>query len=291
MENTLSEELLSRIEEISNIEVNEAALLISIIKKNITDLIEKNLKIVEDDFVSKCSFYNKKIEEVSKEKEEILNGYKEQFYNIASKLEEEYMNFALELQDAQSNQKIALVNLKKVSDSKIAYLSSGEYEIYKTKIKNLEDKMNNCLIKEEFDKIADYLDNVVDPIDGYNKKLDAYAQKYVEYYGLEEACITNLRNCNSKIDDAINSVMQYDFGELEVAKKSSILTIFSKILNRIVGSKKFEKEYVSKKREDLEKIRVNSITIIENLDKEIDKALIVLNVYNSRINQAFKQAI
>ena len=71
----------------------------------------------------------------------------------------------------------------------------------------------------------------------------------------------------------------------------TILTIFSKILNRIVGSKKFEKEYVSKKREDLEKIRVNSITIIENLDKEIDKALIVLNVYNSRINQAFKQAI
>ena len=54
VENTLSEELLSRIEEISNIEVNEAALLISIIKKNITDLIEKNLKIVEDDFVSKC---------------------------------------------------------------------------------------------------------------------------------------------------------------------------------------------------------------------------------------------
>lgn len=290
-ENSVSERLVSTINELSNTEVNEISLLIAIIKKNVVDLIEKNMKKLEDEFIAKCDYYGKSNTDASSEKEEILNGYRNEFNRIASKVEEEYMNLALELQDAQSNQKIAIVNMKKVISSKKKYIESDEYEKFLAKIKELENKRDNCLVKVEFDKIVNYLDNVKDPIEIYNKKIDAYANKYIRYCGLEEACIVKLEKCNEKVENAINSVMQYDVGQLAVVNKKSIFSIFSKILNKISGAKKFEKEYIFKKKENIEKIKVSTDNVLEEIDKEIDEALAVLEVYSLKINQAFSQAV
>ena len=64
-----------------------------------------------------------------------------------------------------------------------------------------------------------YLDNVEEPIEFYNTKIDIFANKYIEYCGLEEACIIRLRKCNDRVEEAINSVMKYDVGQLAIPSK------------------------------------------------------------------------
>ena len=57
------------------------------------------------------------------------------------------MNLVLELQENQSNQKIAVTNLKKVLEAKNKYIQSAEYKNFLDKIKDLEIRRDNSLKK------------------------------------------------------------------------------------------------------------------------------------------------
>lgn len=257
---SVSERLMSTLNEISNIEVTEISLLISIIKKNITDLINKNIKILSDEFLEKCEFYGRSISQVNSEKVELLNCYKEEFNRIASKFEEEYMNLSLELQEVQANQKIAIANMKKVVDMKAKYIESEEY-------KNTSE-------------------NSEVSIDVYNRKIDMLADKYIKYCGLEQACIVKLKECNERIENAINSVMQYEVAnKIAIVEKKSIFKFFSQLFKKFSGEKRFQREYIDRKRENLEKIKVSTDTVLVELDKQINDSLIILEAYSSKINQ------
>ena len=258
-EKSVVERLVESLNDISNIEVNETSLLIAIIKKNIEDLINKNMQKLNEDFLEKCEYYGRSITEVNSEKIEILNSYKEEFYKIASKFEEEYMGISLELQEAQANQKIAIANMKKVVDMKKKYIESEEYK-------------SSSQNAEVF-------------IDVYNRRIDKFADKYIKYCGLEQACIYKLKKCNQRVELAINSVMQFEVGQLAVLEKNKVLDVFSKILLKITGPKRFEKEYIFTKKEKLEKIRKNTEKVIEKLDNDFKNTLIILDTYNSKITQ------
>lgn len=290
-ENIIYTKLFSTLQELSTIELNEISLTIAIIKKNIVDLINKNMDILNNEFTATCKYYGKKDSDVSAQKEEILNGYKAEFDKIASKLEEEYMNFALALQETQSNQKITIANFKKVLESKKIYIESKEYNDFLNHIQDLEIRRDNSEIKTEFDQIDQYLNNISDPIENYNKNIDILANRYIKYCGLEEAYFIKLKECREKVEISINSVMQYDIGKLAKVNKKSIFSIFSKIFNKISGSKKFEKEYVSKKFENIKKIQNNTAILLEKIDNEIDTTLIEFDTYKSNITAVSKQAV
>lgn len=257
---SVSERLLETLKEISTSEVNEISLLIAIIKKNIINLINRNMQEISDEFFEKCEYYGKSISEVNSEKIEILNSYKEEFNRIARKFEEEYINIALEVQEAQANQKTTIVDMKKTIDLKEKYMKSEEYQT---------DNTNSQLM-----------------IESYNKKIDMMAEKYIKYCGLEEACIVKLKECNEKIESAINSVMQYETGkQMAIAEKKNIIIFFSKILNLFSREKRFQKEYINKKKQNIEKIRISTDGVLNDLDKKLNDSLIILHAYNSKISQ------
>lgn len=258
-EKSVIERLVESLNEVSNLEVKEASLLIAIIKKNIEDLINKNMQKLNEDFLEKCEYYGRSITDVNTEKTEILNSYKEEFYKIASKFEEEYMGISLELQEAQANQKISIANMKKVIDMKKKYIESEEY---KTSSGNADVS-----------------------IDVYNRRIDKLADKYIKYCGLEQACLYKLKKCNSRVENAISSVMQFEVGQLAIIEKNKVLEIFSKILLKITGAKRFEKEYIFTKKQNIEKIRKNTENVVNELDEEFKNTLIILDAYNSKITQ------
>lgn len=255
-QNNVSERLISILNEISKNEVNEISLLIAIIKRNIIDLINKNIQQINDEFLEKCEYYGKSISDVNSEKIEILNSYKEEFNKIATKLEEEYMNLALEIQEAQAKQKITIADLKKALDLKEKYISSNDNNVNEASIETL------------------------------NKKIDILAEKYVKYCGLEDACIVKLKECNERIENAINSVMQYETGkQLIVAEKKSVFNIFKKIFNIFSSEKRFEKEYIEKKKKNIEKIKISTASKLQDIDKGLNDSLIILEAYNSKISK------
>ena len=249
---SISESLISTLNEISKNEINEISLLIAITKKSIMDLINKNIQQINDEFLEKCEYYGRSISEVNSEKVEILNGYKEEFNKIATKLEEEYINLALEVQDAQANQKIAIAEMKKNIDLKEKYTSSA--------------KVN------EFE------------IESLNKKIDMLAERYIKYCGFEEACLFELSGCHKKVENAINSVMQFENGkQLVVIEKRSILKVFSKLLKFLSNEKRFKKDYIEKKKKNIEKIKISTNYKLEEIDKGLNDSLIILDAYNSKI--------
>ena len=258
-EKSVVERLVESLNEISILEVNETSLLIAIIKKNIEELINKNMQKVNEDFLEKCEYYGRSIKSVNNEKTEILNSYKDEFFKIASKFEEEYMAISLDLQEAQANQKIAIANMKKVIDIKKKYCESEEYN------------SSN--------------ENADVSLDLYNRKIDMLADKYIKYCGLEQACICKLKKCNERVENAISSVMQFDVGQLAIADKKRVIREFSKILFKITGAKKFEKEYIFTKKQNIEKIRKNTENVVKELDEELKNTLIILDTYNSKITK------
>lgn len=290
-EKSISEKILGTMQELSQIELNETQLLIAIIKKNITELIDKNMSLIESEFSSTCQVYSRNENELGAEKKEILDGYRAEFEKVASKFEEQYMNIALELQESQSNQKIAVTNMKRVLDSKNKYLKSSEYAEFIKKIEELEKKRDNSEVKSEYDSITEYLANVQDPVEIYNRKIDAFAEKYVGYCSIESNCIEKLTKVNEKIEKAISSVMQFDVGMLAKIEKKSIFSIFSKLFNKISGAKKFEKNYIAKKRENLEKVRANIGSVVEEIENETVGIVYALDEYKTEINQAFSEAV
>ncbi len=290
-EKSISEKLVSIMQELSQFEISETQLLVAIIKKNISDLIEKNMKSLESEFESSCEYYGRNSIDHQEDKKQILDGYRAEFENIASKFEEQYMNVTLELQESQSNQKIAITNMKKVIDSKAKYMKSEEYKGFLSKLSEIEIKRDRASSKEEYDSIVDYLDQVQDPVSIYNTKIDAFAKKYVDYCAIETACIERLKKLNERVETAIGSVMQFDIGKLAVANKKSIFSIFTKLLNKISGAKKFEKEYILKKKSNLEKIKESTAGIMEEISNETIGIIYSLGEVKQEINQAFSEAV
>lgn len=255
-QNSVSERLISTLNEISKCEVNEISILIAIIKRNIIDLINKNIQQINDEFLEKCEYYGKSISDVNSEKIEILNSYREEFNKIATKLEEEYINLALEVQEAQAKQKLTIADLKKAIDLKEKYIVS--------QVNNENESSINSL----------------------NKKIDILAEKYIKYCGLEDACIVKLNECNERIENAINSVMQYETSkQMIVAEKKSVFNIFKKIFNIFSSEKKFEKEYIEKKKKNIEKIKISTASKLQDIDKGLNDSLIILEAYNSKISK------
>lgn len=285
-EKSISERIFKTLQDISQYELNEIQLLIAIIKKNITDSIDKHMETIGNEFKNSCEYYGKNVADVVITRDEIINGYNEVFNKIASKFEEQYMNLALEIQEAQSNQKIAITNMKRVMDSKTKYINSDEYVSFKNKIKELEAKRDNAEIKAEYDSVVEYLESLRDPVELYDEKLEMFAQKYISYCAIEEQCIEKLKECNGRAKEAIDSVMKYEVGQLAVAPKKSIFSFFTKFLNKITGAKRFEKEYVLKKKNNLEQITVSTDALSEEISNDTISIVYSIDAYKQSINQA-----
>ena len=158
------------------------------------------------------------------------------------------MNLAVELQEAQTNQKLAVMSLKKLFESKAKSEFNEEY---------------------------------------YRKKMDDFSNQYIKYCKVEDACIIRINGISEKIENAINSVMQYEVKQLVVPKNNSFFSIFSDLFKKFTGLKRFEKEYLNIKKEHIEKIKINTNSVIEEMDKDIDDILLILSRYNLKIKQVY----
>lgn len=108
-----NERILEIIKEISEIEMNEIELSFAIFQREMVELINYHLDSLRNDIIN--AFEKPKEELV----EEIINGYKDEFYRVEDKLEEQYINILVDLQEIQSNEKISIINCRKVLEKDI----------------------------------------------------------------------------------------------------------------------------------------------------------------------------
>ena len=280
-----SKKLMGMIKDLSQTQENELDLMIGIFNRNINEMIENYMKKISEDFSSKCKFYERQERDVEEIRKEIFGAYEREFERISDRFQEQYINIIYEIQEAQMNQMIMITNYKKMLELKVNFKESKEYQKYRNKVEELTIKRDNSETKESFDRFDNALKVLENPIISYENKIDLYVKKYGGYCALEEECYKKLEECSSHIKNAIDSVMKYDKGWLEVQKKVNFFGFFSKLINKFVGAKKFEKEFVNIKKQNIKMIIEDTDKLIEEIRKDTVDHIDIITIQKNQIKQ------
>ena len=284
----VSAKLLRMIKELSQLETNEIELMLGIFKKRITDRVNDYMRKISEDFSLKCEYYGKSHEELREIREEILGGYEREFSRISDRLQEQYINLILELQEIQANQKIALTNYKKMIDAKLDIEQTQEYIEYKNDLEEWSKKRELATEQDIIEECDRALSELKNPVSSYEYKIDTIIIKYGNYCDLENECYKKLEECSSRIDSSIDSVMQYDTEWLDNPRKYGIFAVIKKTLNKIFGGSKFEKEFLRPTKAKIKTIRSNTDVLIENIRDNTVRYIDTLNKYKNKIKQTSK---
>lgn len=266
----LGSKILQEIKDISDVEVNKAQIQLAIFLRKMEDKVESSAEELKAGLKYKAELYGRKLEEYNEKIDSIVSNYTNEITKVTDEYESLYTNIELEYQEAIANQKIAVVNLKKISDSKEKFLKSKKYQEYIDTKLELKTQLENCVKKVEFDRISDMLDNLVNPIDLYNKKMNACVKKYYDYNQIIEKCENKKKECINNIEANLDEIINFAIERSLVNIKPSPFDFVKKIINFINGKTKFEKNV-------LEKIE----TKIRNLSNEND--LRIKNIENNTV--------
>lgn len=266
----LGSKILQEIKDISDVEVNKSQILLAIFLRKMEDKVEGSAEELKAGLKYKAEFYGRKLEEYNEKIDSIVSNYINEITKVTDEYESLYTNIELEYQEAIANQKIAVVNLKKISDSKEKFLKSKKYQEYIDTKLELKTQLENCVKKVEFDRISDMLDNLVNPIDLYNKKMNACVKKYYDYNQIIEKCENKKKECIDNIEANLDEIINFAIERSLVNIKPSPFDFVKKIINFINGKTKFEKNVLEK-----------TETKIRNLSNEND--LRIKNIENNTV--------
>lgn len=252
MENDLIVSLAKNIEELGNIELNDALINLAIFNKDIEDAISKRLEFLKNDFDSKRILYNVGANMFSKQKEEILGQYGALLNKVSENFVYRFHNIQLELQEIESNQKIALANFSKVISDK-----------------NKNHNLSNELLRK------------------YNKKARACLAKYNDYNELVNECLIEINICKKELNETLDKILTIS-QELELIQKQNKMQLFiSKIRYIFNGRKKFENNIIKKRRNDISNIQDISEDITKETHNKTINFTATISAMRDRINQEF----
>lgn len=285
--------LIDAIKELGDLELIDSQLSMGIFIKKTNEFVSEKIQSIESELNQKMEFYNIKSSELDSKKIDIVQKYSEEYENISEKYQERFLNIQLELQNAQSNQKIALANWKKMIDEKDSLLKSETYKNYISRKKTLEYNLENTLKSDEFYKYDKLLKELVDPVDRIVIKENACIEKFNNYNEIINECLIEMNICEKEAFEALNSVSTYlSSNKLALQKGINPISKFiNKLLFKFSGAKKFQTEVINKFETDLQKIESENDNVIKEIENKNYEFVSTIVVMRDNINEKFKLAI
>lgn len=145
-----SKKVFGIVKDLSQVETNELELMLAIFKKTINAAVEPHVEVLSNEFENACAAYGKDASTLGELRDELVGGYEKEFYKIKERIEEQYVNLIFELQETQSNEKIAITNYMKLAGSD--YTSSEDSEKMDAFIDRYGDY---CGLEDECQKMLD----------------------------------------------------------------------------------------------------------------------------------------
>ena len=292
MENNIGERLVNVVEEISELEIVKSQILYAKFQNTLKENYEKNIKLIENDFIAKASLYGKKEEDCISEKNSIISKYNQEFQKIYDSRRLQYINIQNEIQEMIANKLIVIANFKQIATNKIEFIKSPTYLEYINKKQKFQEIVDTTLAHDEFDKYTKLLEELQDPLELYQNKLIALATKYDNYDA-------TIKECEKKLDECIESSIG-DFEEIgrfiennlvPVKKQSFISKILAGIFNKIGGNSKFEKNVVQKMQNELLEIDKDIDESVDIIDEQTINLVAAIEEIRENINLEFNSAI
>lgn len=281
MEKALGFRLMDSIKECGEAELSKEELLTAIYMRKTDEKINSGIEKIENSLKSQAEVYGVNYGTYASRIKEIIDNYLKQINKLKEEYQFQFINLQLELRETLANQKIALVNAKKVSDMKIEFMESSKYKEYIDLKSDLESHLNNALKKEEYDKYFNLLKNLQNPVNIYLIKKKSAIKKFEDLDLLVKSCEKKVNYCMnetySEIDKIINENVE---DSLLIVKENVITKLINKVTNIFSGKSKFENKIKaiegniskldSSSISKMEQIRNNTIELVAEIQVEKD---------------------
>ncbi len=279
MEKALGFRIMDSIKECAELELSKEELLSAIYMRKTEEKINSGIEKIESSLKSQAVVYGVNFGDYSNRIQTIKDNYLEQINKLKEEYQFQFVNLQLELRETLANQKIALVNAKKVSDMKNEFIESDKYKEYIDLKSDLEAHLNNALKKEEYDKYEKLLENLQNPIEIYSIKKKSAIKKYEDIDSLIKSCETKINYCMNETYSEIERIINENIeSSLLIVKENIITKIINKITNIFSGKAKFEgkikevenniAKFDNSNESKIEKIRNNTIELIAEIQIE-----------------------
>ncbi len=193
---------------------------------------------------------------------EMIKKYEDELRKIYVEYENSIINVQLEMQEAESNQKIAIANLKKINDMKNEALQKQEY---------IEQLINNPELHKQ-----------------YTNKVDAYIEKFNNYNKIIDECLIETELVRQEFLRTLDEVDIIDENNQLTTKNESFFQgLINKIKSLFSNKKSYETQFVNPTEENITKLENENVERIKEVSRKNVKFLATIIVMKKKINQYF----
>ena len=264
MERSLGYRLLDNMRETMKLESTKTELISALYTRKIYEETKNGIEAIEENLKVQASFYGIDYEEYTNRIEELKSNYIKEINRLNEEREFQFVNLQLELREARANQKISLVNAKKIYDSKEEFIKSDQYKEYLDKKEKLTPQLNLTLEKKDYKEYCTMLKELIDPLEIYNEKKEIALKKYNDYNSIITSCENKIEECMNETYEEIKNIVERPDLVSKYALDSTSMAIIvetdkeSKIL---IPSDLYTYDYLTYERiENIEQAITNAIT-------------------------------
>lgn len=287
----LENKLMDLISELNKLELLEYKIEFAKFNKIVNEYYESKINAIESNIDYQIKFYGKNPESYQEQKNNIIDKYKKEFQKDYNKRKEQFFSVLMEIQEVDENQKIVLVNFNKVVKSRKKFFEGSTYKEYIEKRESFKHIVDTTLKHDEFEKYTKLLEELTDPSESYDVKLEALINKYAGYDEIIVECKKKLSECIEATKEDFDSISKFRNESLAINKKENILTKFiNKILVRLAGRSKFEKDVIQKMEKELVEIEKDNDNTINLINEQTINLVAMIEEVRANLNSEFKLA-
>ena len=223
MERSLGYRLLDNMRETMKLESTKTELISALYTRKIYEETKNGIDAIEENLKVQASFYGIDYEEYANRIEELKNNYIREINKLNEEREFQFVNLQLELREARANQKISLVNAKKIYDSKEEFMKSVQYKEYLDKKEKLTPQLNLSLEEKDYKEYCTLLKELIDPLEIYDEKKEIALKKYNDYNSIINSCENKIDECMNETFEEIKNILNENIENSLSTKKENFI--------------------------------------------------------------------
>lgn len=251
-------ELMELINQLGQIETIDTEITFAIFRSSTQKRMEEKVNELINKIKEQMITYGIENKEYEEQNEKIITKYKEVLKKMYTEYENSIISIQLEMQEAESNQKVAIAGFKKIAD---------------VKKENITMLQNNPAALQK-----------------YIEKENACIKKFNDYNTILDECLIETEMCRKeflKELDKINIITQ----EMQLVKKSSKFQEIIQKIKNVFNGKRYYEAFLN----NIEQNILNLESINEPKIKEVSnqnvKFIATIIVMRKKINNSFKLAV
>lgn len=285
MERSLGYRLLDNMRETMKLESAKTELISALYTRKIYEEMTKGIDAIEENLKVQASFYGIDYEEYANRIEELKTNYINEISKLNEEREFQFVNLQLELREVRANQKISLVNAKKIYDSKENFMRSTQYKEYLDKKEKLTPQLNLALEEKDYKEYCTMLKELVDPLEIYNEKKEDALKKYNDYNSLISSCENKIEECMNETIEEIQNILNENIeNSLSAKKENFIMKMINKLIKVLAGKTKFESK-VSAIENNINKLSLSNNDKIQEIRNETIELVAKIQIEKELLNK------